>query len=154
LREILSIPGAPSRGNIISFDLETVGVDLGPVPLDEVLDFRREHGKEYREYSRSVRRFTRQLSRLEPEEREQAFKDREEELEDIAAELENRSLKAWKRPASFALGMAGAAWTVAGGGDPVGAVLTTAAGLLGGSSGQHNEAGAYSYLFQASERYA
>jgi hypothetical protein len=32
LRELLSIPAAPSVGHVVAFDLNAVGVDLGPVP--------------------------------------------------------------------------------------------------------------------------
>ena len=32
----------PSGGNVIEFDLNTVTVDLGAVPFDEVLDFRQQ----------------------------------------------------------------------------------------------------------------
>jgi hypothetical protein len=45
------------RAKIITDDLRHVGIDLQLVPLDEVLDFRRQHGAEYRSYSRDVRRF-------------------------------------------------------------------------------------------------
>jgi len=43
LSEILRQPEAssPTVGDIVSFDMDKIGVDLGPVPMDEVLDFRR-----------------------------------------------------------------------------------------------------------------
>jgi hypothetical protein len=43
LIELLSVPQAPSSGSVVASDLETVGVDRGSVPIDEVLAFRREH---------------------------------------------------------------------------------------------------------------
>ncbi len=42
-------------------DLADVGVDLSPVPLDEILDYRREHGVHYRAYARELRTFVHEL---------------------------------------------------------------------------------------------
>ena len=57
LRELLSIPAAPSVGHVVAFDLNAVGVDLGPVPIDEVLSFRQDHFDAHRRYAKSVRLF-------------------------------------------------------------------------------------------------
>ena len=43
LVEVLNIPDAPSTGKVIEFDLQAVSADLSSVPLDEVLDFRRQN---------------------------------------------------------------------------------------------------------------
>lgn len=152
LSDLFTLPNSPSKGTIFTFDMLTVGVDLGPFPIDEVLDFRKENQRLYRTYSRDVRRFALELSELDLGERAEAFEQRQEELEEIAAELRKVSRQAWKKPASFAMSLAGVGWSVATG-DPFGAVLGGGGSLLGlGSSKIDN--GAYSYLFSAQRRYA
>ena len=79
--------------------------------------------------------------------------DRHETLDDLENDLRRAARRAWKRPASFALGLAGASWTYATG-DPIGAILAAGALALGGSGSPPKEAGAFSYLFAAHERYA
>ena len=105
LTEILSLPTVPSAGNVVATDLETVGVDLGPVPLDEVLSYRTQHRKEYRAYRRAIRKFIRDLSLLPAGERAAALSDRTEEIEGLARDIERTSQKAWKQSASFGLGI-------------------------------------------------
>lgn len=150
LNELLSLPELPSSGNVVSFDLMTVGVDLAPLPMEEILDFRRQHSEEYRAYARNVKAFMRELSLMAEEQREEAFADRQEELHDIASDLRRTSRQAWNRHASFGLTITGAAWTLVSG-DPVGAVLASAGGLLGMAAETQSEAGAYSFLFRASD---
>ncbi|SRR6266568_3678807 len=149
LVELLSLPSQPSKGQVVAFDLETVGVDLSRVPMDEVLGFRREYGKEYAAYARTLRKFVRDLGLLPGPERKGALDDRQDEIRAMAHELQGRGKKAWKSPASFALGIAGALWTLKTG-DPIGAALMLASAGLGGSTGAP-EVGAYSYLFRARE---
>jgi hypothetical protein len=86
-------------------------------------------------------------------EREAAFTDRQAEIEDLASDLRRKARKAWRQPASFALGLAGAAWTYSTG-NPIGALLAAGALVARGLSGKEKEAGAFSYLFTAHEQYA
>lgn len=153
LKELLSLPEAPSAGHVVASDLRLVGVDLGAVPMDEVLSFRRDHLDQHKAYARAVRRFVRELSLLGDQDRATALAEREEELTDMAHSLSSNASKAWKQPASFALSVAGAAWTLTTG-DPLGAILATGAAMAGYSSNSANEVGAYSYLFDARRRYA
>lgn len=153
LKELLSLPETPSAGHVVAADLKLVGVDLGPVPIDEVLSFRREHLDQHKAYARSVRRFVRELSLLGDKDRAAAFAERQQELTEMANTLANTASKAWKQPASFALSVAGATWTFTTG-DPLGAILAAGAAWAGYSSGTSPEVGAYSYLFQARRRYA
>jgi len=155
LKELLSLPHIPSAGHVVAADLKVVGVDLASVPVDEVLSFRREHLEQHKAYARAARRFVRELSLLGEKDRTAAVTERAQELEQMARELANTSSKAWRQPASFALSVAGAAWTVTTG-DPIGAVLAAGAALVGYSSGStiESEVGAYSYLFSAHHRYA
>jgi len=148
LQELLSLPTVPSAGHVVALDLETVAVDLRLVPMDEVLGFRKDHFKEHRDYVRSVRKLTRELSQLPEREREDELEARREELQDMASSLKTLSRKAWKRPASFGLGIAGAFWKL-GSHDYVGALLATGGALLGVGSKNKIDTGAYTYLFRA-----
>src|SRR5207249_5476022 len=69
LRELLSLEAAPSAGQVVSLDFQTVSVDLTNVPLDEVLAFRKSHLAEHRKYATDVRRFVREMSLLSESER-------------------------------------------------------------------------------------
>ena len=62
-------------GGVVSFDMAMVGVDLGSVPIDEVLDFRREHYSMHRNYRLSVRTFARELAAMPAEEREAGIRE-------------------------------------------------------------------------------
>lgn len=153
LTEFLNLPDAPSAGRVVSFDLQAVSVDLSAVPLDEVLAFRSEYRTEHRCYARSVREFARQLSLMPEGERNAAWQDRQAEIEDLASDLRKKARNAWRQPASFALGLAGAAWTLSSG-NLIGALLATGALLARGLPSPAGEAGAFSYVFAAHEKYA
>jgi hypothetical protein len=147
LASVLGLRTMPSAGHLVALDLETVGVDLSSVPLDEVLAFRASSGEPYRAYARALRRLVAELSPLEAEERESLLADRRDELADLAHELRRTSIRTWRQPlASIGLGAAGAAWA-AGQGDIVAAALSMAAGVVGASISRPT-AGAYTYLFQ------
>jgi len=152
LIEMLNLPNAPSKGNVVAFDLARVGVDLAAVPIDEILSFRNENKDSYQRYRRSVRSFAYDLSQMPKEERKRRFQDRQAELDEIAANLRSIAHKAWKKPASFALMLTGAAWTYHTG-DAFGAILAAGGATLGLEKSPSKEVGAYSYLFRAHERY-
>jgi hypothetical protein len=153
LHSLLSIPSAPSSGHVVSLDIETVGADLGPVPIDEVLGFRREHLKEHRAYARAIRSFVEQLSLLPEKKRERALQDRHEEIADLAESLRQASRKAWKRPARFGLAVLGAAWNIKTG-NPLGALLGASGALLSLPADGQEYSGSYSYLFKAARQFA
>ena len=153
LAELLDFPSNASSGRVVAFDLQTVSVDLSAIPLEEVLDFKATHGEEFRAYARSIRGFSREISLLPSSEREQAFSDRQAELDDLASDLKKTARAAWKRPATFALGLSGAAWTY-GTGDWIGALIGGGSFLLNEVFSQPEERTAFSYLFRAHERYA
>jgi hypothetical protein len=151
LQELLDLPTSPSAGQVVAFDLQTVAVDLARVPLDEVLAFRQDNLADFRRYARSARQFSRELSLLLPEARAGAFNDRQAELDDLASDLRRTSRRAWKQPATFALGLAGAVWTYVHGLDSVGALLGGGAILTGLQRSDHRNA--FSYLFRARDRF-
>jgi hypothetical protein len=152
LSELLAAKRAPSSAVVVAFDLNTVSVDLGAVPIDEVLLFRKENLKAHRRYCLSVRKFAQELSRMPEEERKQAFNLRQSELDDIASDLRKKARQAWKKPASFGLTLAGAAITATAG-HPVAAALAIAAAALRFEGNKMANAGAYSYLFNAQHRF-
>ncbi|MEZ6057664.1 MAG: hypothetical protein R3C01_13265 [Planctomycetaceae bacterium] len=153
LTEMLSAPSGPTASDVVSFDMATVGVDLGSVDIAEILAFRREHYSDHRNYSLSVRQFARDLSLMPKDERKKAFEARQEELDDLASKLRKLARGAWNKPASFAISLSGAAWTYATG-DPIGAAIAAGGSMLGLGGGESIEVGAYSYLFNAHTKYA
>jgi hypothetical protein len=153
LLDTLDLGPMPTAGHLVALDLEQVTLDLSTVPLDEVLDFRRQHGDEYRAYARDLRRFVRELSVMEMEERDEAFMDRRETLADHADQLRRVARHAWRRPlATFGLGIAGSAVSATHG-NLIGAGLSAAAAVIG-LRRQADPASAYTYLFRAQDRLA
>jgi hypothetical protein len=152
LKNLLSIPGFPSAGHVVSSDLNLVGVDLGLVPMDEILSFRRSHIQEHRAYVRAVRKFVRDLSLLPAGDAASAVAERREELNDLAAGLRNASESAWRQPATLGLSLAGAAWSYVAG-DPIAAIIAAGSALASLAPAQRPEVGAYSFLFEAQGRY-
>jgi hypothetical protein len=151
LSELLAIRREPSSGTVIEFDLNTVTVDLGAIPIDEVLGFRAQNLQAHRRYALSVRKFAMELSRMPDEEQRVAFELRQAELNDVASDLRQRARKAWRKPSSFALSLIGAVVSLAT--SPIGAVLRTAAAVAGNEKSKGPDAGAYSYLFNAGARF-
>jgi hypothetical protein len=137
------------RAKIITDDLRHVGIDLQRVPLDEVLDFRRQHGAEYRAYSRDVRRFVLELSLLSEAGKASALAGRRAELDDRAKELRRVARSAFKRQAvSLGFGLAGAAWTLVHG-DLWGGIFAAGAAAAGLTRTDPEPIGAaYTYILR------
>jgi len=148
LRRVLDVPAFPTSGQVVAFDLQIVSVDVGSVPIEDVLAFRRENLDEYQRYARDVRRFAREVASLPIGDRQAAFEDRAAEIADRGSDLRRKSEKAWKRPASLLLALAGAALGVADHG--VLSALFGAGGAFAayGDSGSA-DAGPYTYLMRA-----
>ena len=147
------ISGLQLRGYrlCIEFDLNTVSVDLGAVPFDEVLDFRQQNLDAHKRYMLSVRQFAMELSQMSGEEREVASDIRQDKLNDLANDLRKRVRKLWRQPASFALTITGAAVSPLN--PTIGAALTIAGGLIGSAGSSEPDDGVYSYLFRAHSRW-
>lgn len=152
LEELLSINTNPADSGVVSFDMNAVGVDVSSFPLDEVLDFRSQNYGTLQQYRRNVRLFTAEVSSLPAPTREAAFQRRQGELDDISSDLKAVSRKAWRKPASFALSLTGAAWSALTG-NPVGAILSVGSAALGYASTARPKLGAYSYVFRAADRF-
>jgi hypothetical protein len=151
LSELMTANIAPSVGRVVEFDLNAVTVDLGPFPIDEVLDFRKQNLDAHRRYSLSVRKFAMELSRMSEEEQKEAFELRQAELDDLANDLRKRARKAWKKPASFALTLAGAAFSLISA--PIAAALGVAGAVADYGESDGVSFGPYSYLFSAKNRF-
>ena len=151
LTELLSVKTEHSCGTVVELDLNTVTVDLRSMPFDEVLDFRQQNLDTHKYYMLSVRKFVMELSRMPADEQEIALELRQAKLSDLASDLRNRSRKAWKKPASFALTVAGAA--ISASTAPIAAILTLASSWVGREDHGEISGGAYSYLFRAQGRF-
>lgn len=152
----LSRSQMPSAGHLVALDLEAVTLDLARVPLDELLDFRSRHAGEYRAYARDLHHVLAQLGPLPEDDRRVLLQDRREELAERAFGL-RRASRTLQRPgvagvASVSLGLAGAAWELAGNGDPVSAVLALAAGTA--ALVPTPTVDAYSYVIRAARSFA
>lgn len=143
----LSLPSTPSAAHVVAFDLETLGVDLSPVSLDDILSFRTEHGAEFKAYATELRRLVAMLGPLPEAERARLMADRREEMVDRATDLRRRITQAWSHiqpVGSISLGVVGAAWLSEG--NVPAAVYAFATGVLGAAI-PVSEVGAYSYMF-------
>jgi hypothetical protein len=138
------------HANIVIGDMAQVGIDLGAVPLDEVLDFRAKHGAEYRRYANDVRRFVLELSLTDDASRGSATFERRADLDDRAAQLRKIGRTAFSRQTiGFSFGLAGAAWTLVHG-DPWGASFAAGAAAAGLSKQDPESIGAsYTYILRA-----
>ena len=154
LKEIISAPVSPSPsvGDILSFDLGVVGVDLGPVPINEVLDFRRENYTAHRDYRQSILQFSHELSLLETEDREAAWERRQDELDAKARELRRINWKAWKKRGTFAITATSAA-LMYDKENPLPATLAAIAAILNVLPDGEKKDGAYSYVMSAAKRW-
>jgi hypothetical protein len=143
----------PSRGQVVDFDLQVVSIDLDDIPLDEVLQFKRESDGAHLKYMRNLREFAMNLAMMDEPDRLRALADRQTDLKDEARDLRARTVAAWRSPkdvTGFGLGIAGAAWSIATA-NPIPAILTAiGAGLKMLPS--KAEGSAYSYLFDARKK--
>ena len=159
-REVVNILGEilkpefspPAVGDIVSFDMAKVGVDFGPVPVDELLDFRKQHYHQHRDYILSVRQFARDLSLMSPDERKARFEQRQEELKALSDDLRRIYRGSWKTLCSVGIGLVGAAW-IASKGDPIAGALAALAAAPVLIPDKSKEVRGYSYLISAKQRF-
>ncbi|MEW1950823.1 hypothetical protein AB0280_16420 [Pseudarthrobacter sp902506025] len=138
----------PSVGQIVSFDLAQVTLDLEDIPLDEVLDFKRQYGAAHRRYAKDLRQFALELSLTPQAQLDRALTERRQQLADAADDLRSFARKSWQRPlTSFGLGMSAAAiaWSQ---GNQLGAGISALGGILG-LKRQAEPGSAFTYLFHA-----
>lgn len=140
-------------GQVVDIDLQVVAVDLDDIPLDDVLQFKRESAGAHRKYMQNLRKFVLDLGMMDEADRQRSLADRRADLEDEARDLRQRAFSAWRSPkgvTGFGLGVTGAAWSIATG-SPIPAALTAiGAGL--GMLPSKAQGGVYSYLFEAKKQ--
>lgn len=146
LSELLNLPALPTSGQVLSSDLQHVGVDLTNVPIDQVLRFRSTHGTELQTYARDVRSFTRMLSQLPAEQRVDAFTDRKADIDAKGEDLARRAASYWKQPAAVYFTVLAATAGIAGNAVASG-LLGIGGALAAFSTSGGSDGGAYSYLF-------
>ena len=146
LIETLSRERMPSRDKVVALDLESVSFDMDLIPLDDVLQFRKEHRQAHRSYIRDLRGFMAELAGIEiRQEREALLMERRQEIADAAHELQGSTRRAiGKNLPSMSLGLVGGAWSLASL-DPIGAALA-AVSLIPGFIDNSETVTAYSYL--------
>ena len=145
----------PSAGTVVNLDLHQVSFDLDPVPLDDLLEFRAEHRDAHKTYMRNLRGFMAELALIDDiGDREELLLERLQEIDDAAHDLRRvtrRSLG--KTLGGFSLGLAGTAWSLAGG-DILGALLGAGGVKSGLVPDRPGPATAYSYLFASQREFA
>ena len=144
---VLSRESMPSRGSVIALDLEPVSYNVGPIPLDDVLQFRADHLDAHRAYMRNLRRFMAELCNTHiVEEREALLIERREEIAAAAYDLRRTTARAFRKSlGSWLFGLAGGAWSISNA-DLFGTALALA-DRISDLFGTPKTVSAYSYLF-------
>lgn len=153
LERFLLTDSPPSAGRVVTLDCEPVGLNMGPVPLDEMLDFRTEHLPAYKAYMTSLRGFMAEIGDAPASDRDALLLTRRDEIADSARALQRSSRSQLRKNlGSVGLGISGAAWSAAAG-DVVGVVLGAGALLAGLGGTRPQDINAYTYLFEASSKF-
>lgn len=149
LASLLGLPLVPTVGSVYASDLTTIQLDLSQIPIDELLDFRSQHGEEYRRYRRDLHAAARGLRDLPTDEQAKAMKDRSEELRDQMQHLDSLPEISWRTAASLSLGLVGAAVALSAG-QPISALLSVLTGIAGTEARQRANDETFGYLLAAS----
>ena len=148
LTEVIRLPSMASASDVISLDLQSVGVDLTDVPIDDVLRYREVHRDEYRQFTRDLRGFVHQTVDSPPEDRQASLLERQLRMTESATRILGVAEREWNQPASFALGLTGAAWSLRPS-DIIGGLLALGSDVAEPPGETPTRAGAFSYLFTA-----
>ena len=154
IRSFLELAPMPSRQDVVSFDLAAASIDLTVVPLDEVLDFRKQAHAEHRAYMLNLRNFAAEIALAELGDRRRLLDQRQAELNEQARTLFQRVRANFKQPvntAGFGIGLTGAAWTLASGNEA--AAGLAALGALTRLIPGRPTGSAYSYIFSANRNW-
>lgn len=132
-------------GHIVDGDVEPVALDLGPIPLNEVLAFRHEYGHAYRAYALALRNMLRDSAITAAAERDGTLPDKRDGLAEEAHALRRLARTTWRRPLStYALSIAGSALPLAN--THAEDVVTCAISTLVGRRRKSDPGSAYTYL--------
>ncbi len=149
LVQLLQMPSPePAAAQIITIDLDFVGPNLEAVPLDEVIQFRAEHGAEFRAYARRLRAVVREMT----DDATGARDDRLEEIREAGEALRHGPLRMMAGTAGIGLGIAGGV-TSAVAGEPIGAILSALSTATGVAALPRKTITSYSYLFSIDSQF-
>ncbi|MBE4771235.1 hypothetical protein [Streptomyces caniscabiei] len=141
-----------TAARVIESDWHEVGVDLSLVPLDEVLDFRAEHGESFRSYAQGLRNLLLASEKLNDEQFEAELSVRSAQISEEAANLQKMTRRAFGQSVAAAvLALGGATWTATQG-DPIGALFATASAGVAFAR-PSRPVTAYSYFFEIDRRF-
>ena len=141
-----------SAVRVIESDWHEVGVDLARVPLDEILDFRAEHGDSFRSYAQGLRNLLLASEKLNNEQFEAELTARSAQISEDAEGLRKATRHAFgKTVAGAVLALGGTAWTATQG-DLIGALFATASAGVAFARPART-ATAYSYFFEINREF-
>ena len=147
LVQLLGVPSPePTTAEVVTVDLDFVGPNLGPVPLYEVIEFRAEHGAEFRAYAQRLLGVVREMAGNSREDDASILGDRLEEIREAGEALRRGPVSTIAGAAGIGLGIAGGV-TSAVAGEPVGALLSAFATGAGVAALPRKTITPYSYLF-------
>ena len=146
LIEVIGLPSMASASHVVSLDLQPVGVDLTDVPIEDVLRYRDTHRDAYRRFTRDLRGFVHQTVDSPLEDQQASLLERQLRMTESAARILSAADREWDRPASFALGLTGAAWSLRPS-DIIGGLLALGSDVAEPPGETPTRAGAFSYLF-------
>jgi hypothetical protein len=125
---------------------------MSAVPIDDLLEFRQQHGGEYQRYASNVRTFAHEVASTPELDRAALLQSRRNELAAEADRLTHIARTWWRQPvASVSVGLAGAVLAGAHG-DWSADTLSLLTGI-GGAGGRPDDASVYSYLFGTGSRF-
>ena len=152
-RMVETLSGGPvaDRTEVFKSDLTQVAVNLESIPLDDVIQFRREHCDAYQTYRRDLLGFMADWSdALDGPERTAMLAERAEKISDTSNNLQRTTKHAFGRLPSWSLGLVGGVWSVAQM-DLAGTLISAIGTVLGVARDRRAKrtASVYSYLFEA-----
>jgi hypothetical protein len=151
---VVAHPGADLVGRTYSSDIQELGLRLDSVPLDDLLQFREDHGAAFRAYRRHLRQFARELLELDDEERLMRAEERQQELADSLEDLKARAARqSWIRFGSLLLGTTGAVFAGTTGGVATGLLGVGGVALSFLRDADLSGPDAYSYLYSVSRAF-
>jgi hypothetical protein len=153
LVQLLQVPSPePAAAQIVTVDLDFVGPNLAAVPLDEVVQFRAEHGAEFRAYARRLRAVVRETAEDPGDDATSVLDDRLAEIHEAGETLRHGPLRTMAGTAGIGLGIAGGV-TSAVAGEPVGAILSAFSTAAGVAALPRMTITPYSYLFSIRDEF-
>ncbi|MBS0189676.1 MAG: hypothetical protein JSR52_00870 [Planctomycetes bacterium] len=121
-RELREHPAMHSLAQVIQADVDQLAIDVGRVPVNELVDFRRRNIEALDRYRLGVARVARDLDSLDPEHHVTVLKERADNLQDARRAVERAGRDFWSTAGSLTFAVGGIAWTCVTG-DLMGAIF-------------------------------